>query len=78
MPNATLQIGGIIPIPGGVKDSEASLLEPLACCINGLSRLDRHSLDEDHSVCIIGDGPIGLIHLAFQPSESKKHCHREN
>lgn len=63
VPNTTLQIGGIIPIPGGVKDSEASLLEPLACCINGLSRLDRHSLDEDHSVCIIGDGPIGLIHL---------------
>jgi L-iditol 2-dehydrogenase len=63
VPNTTLQVGGIIPIPNELNDNEASLLEPLACCINGLSRLESHSLDEDHSICIIGDGPIGLIHL---------------
>lgn len=62
VPNTTLQVGGIIPIPNELNDNEASLLEPLACCINGLSRLATHSL-EDHSICIIGDGPIGLIHL---------------
>jgi L-iditol 2-dehydrogenase len=63
VPNTTLRVGGIIQIPSEVKDNEASLLEPLACCINGLSRLASHSVDEDHSICIIGDGPIGLIHL---------------
>ena len=63
VPNTTLQVGGIIPIPNEVNDNEASLLEPLACCLNGLSRLASHSLDENHSICIIGDGPIGLIHL---------------
>jgi L-iditol 2-dehydrogenase len=63
VPNSTLQIGGIIPIPSELNDTEASLLEPLACCINSLSRLPSHSPDEDRTICIIGDGPIGLIHL---------------
>jgi L-iditol 2-dehydrogenase len=63
VPRTTLQVGGIIPIPNALRDEEASLLEPLSCCINGLSRVDTHNLGEEYSVCIIGDGPVGLIHL---------------
>lgn len=63
IPNTTLQVGGIIPVPNEMRDEEVSLLEPLSCCINGLSRLDMFKLNEARSVCIIGDGPIGLIHL---------------
>jgi L-iditol 2-dehydrogenase len=63
VPSRILQVGGIIPVPDSIKDEEVSLLEPLSCCINGLSRLNLHSLDKDQSICIIGDGPIGLIHL---------------
>lgn len=63
VPNRILHVGGIIPVPDSIKDEEVSLLEPLSCCINGLSRMNMHSLGKDQSVCIIGDGPIGLIHL---------------
>ena len=63
IPRTTLHVGGIIPVPNKMRDEEASLIEPLSCCINGLSRLDINSIDDDQTVCIIGDGPIGLIHL---------------
>ena len=63
IPDTTLRIGGIVPVPNTMRDEEASLIEPLSCCINGLSRLDMRNIDKDHTVCIIGDGPIGLIHL---------------
>jgi L-iditol 2-dehydrogenase len=63
IPETTLQAGGIVPVPNTMRDEEASLIEPLSCCINGLSRLDTRNIDKDHTVCIIGDGPIGLIHL---------------
>jgi L-iditol 2-dehydrogenase len=63
IPNTTLQVGGIIPVRNEMGDEEVSLLEPLSCCINGLSRLDILKRKEARSVCIIGDGPIGLIHL---------------
>jgi L-iditol 2-dehydrogenase len=63
IPRPTLRVGGIIPVPNKMRDEEASLIEPLSCCINGLSRLDINSIDDNHTVCIIGDGPIGLIHL---------------
>src|ERR671918_208400 len=63
IPRTTLRVGGIVPVPNTMRDEEASLIEPLSCCINGLSRLDLRNIDKDHTVCIIGDGPIGLIHL---------------
>jgi L-iditol 2-dehydrogenase len=63
IPDTTLQVGGIVPVPNGMRDEEVSLLEPLSCCINGLSRLENLKREEVGSVCIIGDGPIGLIHL---------------
>jgi len=36
----------------------ASLAEPLACCLNGMAKLD---LKKEHSVLILGSGPIGII-----------------
>lgn len=63
IPDTSLQVGGIVPVPNEMRDEEVSLLEPLSCCINGLSRLDMLNRNEARSVCIIGDGPIGLIHL---------------
>jgi L-iditol 2-dehydrogenase len=65
VPKRTLQIGGIIPIPHDIGNEEAALLEPLSCCLNGLSRLGvtKESGADTSSIGIIGDGPIGLIHL---------------
>jgi L-iditol 2-dehydrogenase len=64
IPKEVLKIGGLVPVPDNLSDEEAALLEPLACCLNGLyhiSPLVRKN--EQGSVAIIGDGPIGLLHL---------------
>jgi L-iditol 2-dehydrogenase len=50
----------LLKIPETVSYQQASLCEPVACCING-------SLDSDiqfgDDAVVIGAGPIGLIHL---------------
>ena len=67
IPNAITKIGGLVPVPENLSDEEAALLEPLACCLNGFLRLG--TMAKDDTVAIIGDGPIGLLHLQL----SKKH-----
>jgi L-iditol 2-dehydrogenase len=61
IPEQIVKIGGLVPVPDSLGDEEAALLEPLACCLNGLSRTGRPA--KDSPVVIIGDGPLGLIHL---------------
>jgi L-iditol 2-dehydrogenase len=61
IPDQIIRIGGLVPVPDGLSDEEAALLEPLACCLNGLSRTGLPA--KDRPVVIIGDGPIGLLHL---------------
>lgn len=61
IPNRIAKIGGLVPVPDVLSDEEASLLEPLACCLNGFSRLGPNTRED--TVAIIGDGPIGLLHL---------------
>jgi 2-desacetyl-2-hydroxyethyl bacteriochlorophyllide A dehydrogenase len=50
-------------IPDGVSLSEASLIEPLACCIRGI---DQAAVSAGDVVVVLGAGPIGcfLIQLA--------------
>ena len=61
IPKNILAAGGIVPVPDCLTSEEAPLLEPLACCLNGFSQMGPVS--EGESVVIIGDGPIGLLHL---------------
>ena len=60
IPRSVLEIGGVIPVLENVTNEEASLIEPLACCINGINQIK--SMDFE-SVIILGDGPIGLMQL---------------
>lgn len=60
IPRTVFEIGGIVPVLDNVTNEEASLIEPLACCINGINQIK--SIDFD-SIVIIGDGPIGLMQL---------------
>jgi L-iditol 2-dehydrogenase len=61
IPEQILQIGGIIPVPTDLSNEEAALVEPLACCINGFYQMGK--INSESQVAIIGDGPIGLLHL---------------
>jgi L-iditol 2-dehydrogenase len=47
-------------IPEGVSLEEAAFAEPLACVINGQSKLE---VPYGSVAVVIGDGPIGLLHI---------------
>jgi L-iditol 2-dehydrogenase len=61
IPEQIIRIGGLVPVPDSLSDEEAALLEPLACCLNSFSHIAP--VAKASSVVIIGDGPMGLIHL---------------
>src|SRR5215208_4457227 len=61
IPEQMIRIGGLVPVPDSLTNEEAALLEPLACCLNSVSRI--LPVAKQRSVVIIGDGPMGLIHL---------------
>ena len=61
IPEHLTRIGGLVRVPDNLTNEEAALLEPLACCLNSYSRI--HPVAKESSVVIIGDGPMGLIHL---------------
>jgi L-iditol 2-dehydrogenase len=62
IPEQLVRIGGLVPVPDSLTDEEAALLEPLACCLNSYYRMLPVAKGRS-SVVIIGDGPMGLIHL---------------
>ena len=49
----------LVRIPEGISLAEAALAEPLACVVNGQSKL---TIPLGGVGLIIGDGPIGLMH----------------
>jgi L-iditol 2-dehydrogenase len=61
VPEQMVRIGGLVPVPDNLTDEEAALLEPLACCLNSYYRM--LPIAKESSVVIIGDGPMGLLHL---------------
>jgi L-iditol 2-dehydrogenase len=61
IPEHLIRIGGLVPVPDNLTDEEAALLEPLSCCLNSYYRM--LPVAKESSVVIIGDGPMGLIHL---------------
>lgn len=53
-----IQRGGVLKLPTSVTDEEASLIEPLACCIRALSKCDLKGIDD---IVIMGAGPVGIM-----------------
>lgn len=50
----------LLKIPENLTYEEACMTEPVACCLNGNI---RSKIQKGDDVVIIGDGPMGLIHL---------------
>lgn len=61
IPEQIIKIGGLVAVQDSLSDEEAALLEPLACCLNSFSQVD--AAEGKGPVVIVGDGPVGLIHL---------------
>jgi L-iditol 2-dehydrogenase len=60
IPARAVEDGHVVRIPDGTHFDEAALAEPLACCINGIRKVDVGLGD---AVLVVGAGPIGLMHL---------------
>ncbi len=52
--------GGLIKLPDNVSFDEASLVEPLACCIRAWNKCNFHKGDD---ITVLGAGPAGLMHV---------------
>ncbi len=66
IPSEAVEQSNLIPFSESLTFEEASLVEPLSCCVNGQDYLDI-GIGED--VVIIGVGPIGLLHLKLARSK---------
>ena len=51
-----------LKIPEKLSDDEATLIEPVACCVRAVQKCNVQTGD---SVAVIGAGPTGLIHTAL-------------
>jgi L-iditol 2-dehydrogenase len=60
VPEWNVSHGGIIKLPDHVSFEEASMIEPLACCVRAWNKIKFKKGD---SVAILGAGPTGLMHL---------------
>jgi L-iditol 2-dehydrogenase len=48
----------LLPVPAGMRAEVAAMVEPLACCLRGVTRAEVGKGDR---VAILGAGPIGLM-----------------
>jgi L-iditol 2-dehydrogenase len=60
VPEPNIIRGGLVKLPEDVTFDEASLIEPLACCIRGLTKC---KLQKGDDIAILGAGPAGLMHV---------------
>ena len=60
VPEWNVSHGGVIKLPDHVSFEEASMIEPLACCVRAWNKIKFKKGD---SIAILGAGPTGLMHL---------------
>ncbi len=60
VPDWNVAHGGIIKLPDHISFDEASMIEPLACCIRAWNKVKFRQGD---SVAILGAGPTGMMHV---------------
>ena len=60
VPGSNVSRSGLVKLPEDVSFDEASLIEPLACCIRGLTKC---KLQKGDDITILGAGPAGLMHI---------------
>ena len=59
VPSWNVSRGGVLHLPSQVGDEEATMIEPVACCIRALAKC---GVRENDSVLVVGAGPVGMSH----------------
>jgi L-iditol 2-dehydrogenase len=60
VPEWNVSKGGLITLPDKMTFDEASLIEPLGCCIRAWNKCNFQRGDD---VAVLGAGPAGLMHI---------------
>lgn len=60
IPEWNVSRGGVVKIPDTISYEHAALIEPVACCLRSL---DKINLQKSETVIIFGSGPTGLMHM---------------
>jgi threonine dehydrogenase-like Zn-dependent dehydrogenase len=60
LPRTAVAAGHLLSVPDGLLDLDAALLEPLACCVEGLLASDLRPGD---SLLIVAAGVMGRLHV---------------
>ncbi len=60
VPEWNVSRGGLVRLPKNVNFNQAALIEPIACCIRSMNKLNIKKADR---IAIFGAGPTGLIHM---------------
>ncbi|MGI0045784.1 MAG: zinc-dependent dehydrogenase [Nitrosotalea sp.] len=60
VPDWNVSHGGVIKLPDHISFDEASMIEPLACCIRAWNKI---KFSQGDSVAILGAGPTGMMHV---------------
>ena len=60
VPEWNVSRAGLIKLPDNISYDEASLIEPLACCIRAWKKCNFQKGDD---VAVLGAGPAGLMHV---------------
>jgi L-iditol 2-dehydrogenase len=61
VPRRAVAAGHLLPLPDALPDDRAALLEPLACCVEGLL---TSALAPGERLVIVGAGVMGRLHVA--------------
>jgi L-iditol 2-dehydrogenase len=59
VPRWNVSRGGVLRLPRGVGFNEATMVEPVACCLRALG---RSGVIEGESALVVGAGPVGMAH----------------
>jgi L-iditol 2-dehydrogenase len=59
VPKWNVDGGGVLRLPPGMEFEDASMIEPVACCIRALARC---AVGPGDSVLVAGAGPVGIMH----------------
>jgi L-iditol 2-dehydrogenase len=69
VPQWNVSKGGVLSLPSFLGFEEASLIEPVGCCVRAL---DRCNVKEGDAVLVVGAGPIGILHSILLLSRGAK------
>ena len=69
VPRWNVSKGGVLTLPSFLGFEEATLIEPVGCCVRAL---DRCRVNEGDTVLVVGAGPVGILHSILLLSRGAK------